>query len=111
MKNKKGLILLQVIVIIAIIAFLAVAVLKFLLGRHATVTRAKRAIDTKAIIEACMAQKNIEWAQSVPADGSCTIAVRVTDTSTVNVTVDVDVWGSSPPYRVTYYVDYDNVPH
>jgi hypothetical protein len=108
-KNRKGLILLQVIVIVAVLAFLVVAILKFLLGRHATVSRAKRTIDSKSIIEACMVEKNIEWENNVPSDGECLIDVEGTPDTGDDITVRVDVQGNSPPYQITYSVDMDDV--
>lgn len=109
-RNKKGLILLQVIVMVAVLAFLVVAILKFLLGRHATVSQAKKTIDAKSLIEACMAEKNIEWENVVPSDGNCLIDVEDTpgDTSD-DVRISVDVLGNAPPYQITYSVDYDTV--
>ena len=111
MKNKKGLILLQVIVVVAIVAFLSVAILKFILGRHSTVTRSKRTIDAKSLVEACMAQMNITWENAVPANDSCLIDVLDTPADTSDdITVNVNVEGSAIPYRVTYSVDYDTLP-
>jgi type II secretory pathway pseudopilin PulG len=111
MKNKKGLILLQVIVLVAIMAFLASAVVKFMLGRHATVTRAKKTIDAKSLVEACMAQKHIEWENVLPASDTCFIDVEGTPADdTDDVSVYVTVQGAVAPYQVTYTVDYDTIP-
>lgn len=96
-------------VIVAVLAFLVVAILKFLLGRHATVSRAKKTIDSKSLIEACMVEKNIAWENVPPSDGQCLIDVEGTPNTNDDVRVRVDVQGSSPPYQITYSVDMDDV--
>jgi len=101
----------QIIVVVAVLAFMSAAILKLLLGRYATVSRNKRSIDAKSLVEACMAEKNLEWADTEPSSGFCEIDVNNTpgDTSD-DVEVTVDVILGPPPNSVTYSVDYEDMP-
>jgi hypothetical protein len=102
LKSKRGSMLLHTVLMAVILATMGALILKWALARYSIVTKYKRKVNAKALIEACMVQKWAEWKENItPVDGTCTI-----DTYTVNVNV-TDI--SETYYQVDFDVDYTGI--
>lgn len=83
--KAKGVILLQTMVMVLILAMIGVMTLKWVLGRHTIVTRVSKSINCRALADACLAQKIAQWGGVDPANGSQSCSIENPNDVTVNI--------------------------
>ena len=64
--NKRGMALLQVLIVAAILAGMAAMILRVSLSRTITVRQTRRTVSSQMLIENCMAEVNVLWAAKTP---------------------------------------------
>ena len=64
--NKRGVALLQVLIISAVIAGLAAMILRVTLSRTTAARQTRRTVSAQLLIESCMAEVNSLWASKTP---------------------------------------------
>lgn len=94
--KNSGVILLQTLIMVLILAMIGVMTLKWVLGRYLITTRVSKSINCKALADACLAQRIASWNGGTPKNNDdCVINGK-----TVNVKVIGD--------KVTFKVDDKN---
>lgn len=64
--NKRGMALLQVLIVAAILAGMAAMILRVSLSRTITARQTRRTVSSQLLIENCMAEVNALWATKTP---------------------------------------------
>ncbi|MBP5429728.1 MAG: hypothetical protein J6Y25_02400 [Elusimicrobiaceae bacterium] len=68
LKNKRGVALLQVLVVAALLAGMAAMILRVSLSRTIVARQNRKTITAQMLIESCMAQVNAVWADKLPEE-------------------------------------------
>ena len=99
MRGNRGSALVQVLIMSVLLIILATGILKAVFMNHTSVARIQRSDKYKATVDACMAQKTVEWANGagVCANGTCnvngyTVNVTCGANNTVNFVVVDGTW-------------------
>ena len=64
--NKKGAVLMQVLLITIILAGIATMILRATLSRTSSARRTRRAVSAQVLIQTCMAEVNSLWSKKTP---------------------------------------------
>lgn len=90
--KNSGVILLQTLIMVLILALIGVMTLKWGLGRYLITTRVSKSINCKALADACLAQRIASWNGGAPINNDdCVIDGK---------TIDVIVSGSEVKFVV-----------
>lgn len=76
MRGRRGSALVQVLIMSVLLIILATGLMKVVFQNHTSVARIQRSDKYKATVDACMAQKVVEWATTtngVCAAGTCNV--------------------------------------
>ena len=99
MKGGRGSALVQVLIMSVLLIILATGLMKVVFQNHTSIARIQRSDKYKATVDACMAQKEVEWATTtggICAAGTCLVnGYTVTVTCKANNAVDFQVTDAS----------------
>ncbi len=68
LNNKRGVALLQVLIVAALLAGMAAMILRVSLSRTIVARKTRQNVGAQMLIESCMAQVNALWANKTPAE-------------------------------------------
>jgi hypothetical protein len=103
LKSRRGVALVQVMVMSLVLLILATGVMKIVFGTHVLVARSKRSDDNKLWIESCMAQKQSLWAGNPCGGGAADLCNYAGDGGP---TVNIACVAAGVNTRVTYSVSW-----
>ena len=99
MREERGSALVQVLIMSVLLIILATGLMKVVFQNHTSIARVQRSDKYKATVDACMAQKTVEWATTtngVCAAGTCNVNGYVVNvTCKANNAVDFQVTDAS----------------
>ena len=99
--DKKGVILLQTLVMVVILAMIGIMTLKWVLGRHIVTTKVSKSVNCRALADACLAQKIALWGGTDPLNGIYHCTIEAVDD------VEVTVSGPAGSKTLAFKVKYD----
>ncbi len=83
--RSRGMILLQTMIMVLILAMIGVMTLKWVLGRYILTTKVSKSINCRALADACLAWKIARWGGVDPANGTQWCGIETANDVRVNI--------------------------